>query len=105
MLASKGFSVIGLISGYHHFLDRFIVEHRILFLSLIALSAEYRRFHTLGENPLWVDEARFGFFLIQNGGVLFTTSNRKKIELVNSSVQTIEMRSAKAGGATVFFVA
>ncbi|HTR81744.1 MAG TPA: hypothetical protein VMM58_08940 [Bacteroidota bacterium] len=40
---------------------------KIIIVSLITLVAGYLRFHGLGANPLWVDEAGFGF-LVQQGG-------------------------------------
>jgi len=43
------------------------MKPKIILLSVITLVAGYLRFNGLGVNPLWVDEAGFGF-LIQNGG-------------------------------------
>ena len=42
-------------------------KHQIILVSAYTLIAGYLRFHGLGVNPLWVDEAGFGL-LVQGGG-------------------------------------
>ena len=43
------------------------MKPKIVLLSVITVAAGYLRFNGLGVNPLWVDEAGFGF-LVQSGG-------------------------------------
>lgn len=66
-MAQQGFRISDITSRYDLILREFFVKNRILFLSLITLTAGYLRFRGLGVNPLWVDEVGFGF-LVQNGG-------------------------------------